>query len=93
MSDNEAFGNADWNDNHGLHPNFLVYPDSKWNGFPSWVTLFMKIMVRANQWPWVVVTAAIVFAEIVHMRFQKPTWALATALGGLAGSLVIRAMR
>jgi hypothetical protein len=77
----------------GLHADFLVYPDSNWNGFPSWVTLFMKIIVRANQWPGVVVTTAIVFAEIAHVRFQKRTWALATALGGLAGSLVIRAMR
>jgi len=77
----------------GVFPNFLVYPDSVWNGLPSWIAFLVKIEVRANNWPWVLITAALVIAVIVRMKFRHHAWALALALGVLIGSLAIRSLR
>jgi len=77
----------------GVFPHFLVYPDSDWNGFPPWAVFLVKIEIRANNWPWVLITAAIVVAIIVRMRFKSRAWVLATALGVLFGSLAIRGLR
>ena len=77
----------------GIYPNFLAYPDSNWNGFPRWLALLVKVEIRANNWPWVLITAAVVIVIIVRMRFRHPAWVLAVGLGVLFGSLAIRAMR
>lgn len=77
----------------GVFPNFLVYPDSAWDGFPRWIALAMKIEVGANNWPWVLVTSLVVIAAIVEMKFSRYASLFAAGLGILIGSLVMRALR
>jgi hypothetical protein len=70
--------------------NFLVFPDSLWNGLPRPFALLEELVVRANRWPWGVATSALAAAIIVRMKFKGNAWVLATLLGVLIGSMIVR---
>lgn len=72
-------------------PNLLS--ESNWNGSPPWMSIPMIFLLRAGNWPWALLTAAILIAGIMAMRFQKRAWALAMVVGSLVGHVSIQVWR
>jgi len=72
-------------------PNLLS--ESTWNGSPPWISIPMIFLLRAGSWPWALLTAAILIAGIMAMRFQKRAWALAMVVGSLVGRLSMQVWR
>jgi len=66
---------------------------SKWAGFPHWVSLLMTSLMLLQQWPWIVLVAALLLAAIVRLRFRKRSWALAIVFGTLIGRLMVEIWR
>lgn len=63
---------------------------SSWANFPRWLSFSVMLLVRAQTWPWSLLTGVALVIVILRMRFRKSAWILAAAVGALIGHCTIQ---
>lgn len=57
---------------------------------PEAVLIPTRLWLRAVNWPWSLLSCAIMFALILYFGSKKNLWYLAIAIGALLGSLAVQ---
>ena len=59
---------------------------------PAPVSMPMELLLLAVNWPWSLLSCAIMFALLLYLGSRKNVWFLASAIGALLGSLAAQAV-
>jgi hypothetical protein len=61
--------------------------------FPRAIALVETFILKATNWPWGLITCAVLIAEVVRLRYEKKAWMVSFILGYLLGSILVQAVR
>jgi hypothetical protein len=61
--------------------------------FPRAIALAETFILKATNWPWGLITCAVLIADVVRLRYEKKAWMVSFILGFLLGSILVQAVR
>jgi hypothetical protein len=61
-------------------------------GLPAPVVIPTRLLLRASNWPWSLVTCGVTIALFWLVRFKKNSWTLVMVFGSLIGILLVEAL-